>query len=217
MENNIQLRGRCQCCGNLQAVVNGRSSKHGYTVDHGWFNGVCSGQHHAPIEQDRKVADDIVETVLADVKVIREKAYALRIGKIDPVWTKWVWVEGKNHKQQQAVECKADELSEYERAGQRKNAIYRHEQRARDGEDFAKYLRDVADKYHGKDLVKVEKKAPAKWIEAGEKKLSEGGHTLIARYQDGARVYYKFSRAGQDKVYTGWIGTQAWRKLPDVE
>ena len=40
MKKEIQIRGNCQCCGKEQAVVGGLMSKHGYTVENGWFSGV---------------------------------------------------------------------------------------------------------------------------------------------------------------------------------
>lgn len=60
----IQLRGNCPCCGRDQAVLaSGRMSKHGYTVEQGWFQGVCSGDSHAPMQKDRVVTDRIIAQV----------------------------------------------------------------------------------------------------------------------------------------------------------
>jgi hypothetical protein len=46
--------GTCQACGRQQAVGNdtGRIAKHGYTVDWGYFNGVCHGAGKQPAEVD---------------------------------------------------------------------------------------------------------------------------------------------------------------------
>jgi hypothetical protein len=46
--------GICQACGRRQAVhINtGLLAKHGYTTDHGFFNGTCAGSDHLPLELD---------------------------------------------------------------------------------------------------------------------------------------------------------------------
>ena len=62
MKDN-QIRGHCQCCGNQQAVVSGHMSKHGYTVEHGWFQGVCTGESYKPIELERTVTNKIMAAV----------------------------------------------------------------------------------------------------------------------------------------------------------
>ena len=55
--------GHCQCCGRLQALPNGTLSKHGYTVDWGYFNGVCAGENNAPLETSRELLDTIVTSL----------------------------------------------------------------------------------------------------------------------------------------------------------
>lgn len=52
-------KGNCQVCGNLQIVKNvtHRLSIHGYTVDHGYFNGVCPGAQTEALQISRNVAD----------------------------------------------------------------------------------------------------------------------------------------------------------------
>jgi hypothetical protein len=52
--------GHCQICGRQQALPNGRLSKHGYTVDWGYFNGVCTGANHAPLEESRELTDNVI-------------------------------------------------------------------------------------------------------------------------------------------------------------
>lgn len=43
-------KGTCQCCGSLQKLPNGVLSTHGYKVLNGWFEGVCPGTGHLPLE-----------------------------------------------------------------------------------------------------------------------------------------------------------------------
>jgi len=43
-------RGTCQWCGRIQKLPNGAISLHGYTVQHGFFNGECRGSFWEPYE-----------------------------------------------------------------------------------------------------------------------------------------------------------------------
>jgi len=56
-------RAHCQVCGAQQAVDNktGKLAKHGYTVEHGFFEGECPGSHNLPIEVDHTMTDNIIE------------------------------------------------------------------------------------------------------------------------------------------------------------
>ena len=56
--------GTCQCCGSTQKLPNGVLSKHGYTVEHGWFNGVCPGAGHAPFEQSKDLVEQFIAAAL---------------------------------------------------------------------------------------------------------------------------------------------------------
>ena len=55
-------RGTCQVCGSQQAVNNetGMMAKHGYTVEHGFFEGECPGSHNLPLEHDHTMTDNII-------------------------------------------------------------------------------------------------------------------------------------------------------------
>jgi len=56
-------RAHCQVCGAQQAVNNetGMLAKHGYTVEHGFFEGECPGSHNLPIEVDHTMTDNIID------------------------------------------------------------------------------------------------------------------------------------------------------------
>jgi hypothetical protein len=71
MAKKATHRGTCQCCGRLQKLPGGLLSKHGYTVDWGYFNGVCWGAHHQPLELDRKILDGAI------LRLNEEAEYAL--------------------------------------------------------------------------------------------------------------------------------------------
>lgn len=55
--------GTCQCCGAQQKLPKGVLSQHGYTVDYGFFNGVCQGAGHAPFEENCDLAKRMLKSV----------------------------------------------------------------------------------------------------------------------------------------------------------
>ena len=59
MKNKATHNGTCQCCGNSQAV-SPVLSNHGYTVDFGYFNGICRGSNAQPLEESRELCDKLV-------------------------------------------------------------------------------------------------------------------------------------------------------------
>ena len=198
-----QIRGNCQCCGRQQAVVNGAMSKHGYTVENGWFQGVCSGDRHEPMQVSRTTADKIVADVRADVVTLLAKADQVLAGKMKPTKV----VRGQCMK---PYEIDFADATEYEQAQAVQILNWKLRSRAKAGEDFAKYLAETADQKHGTALIEVERKeAPAPVI-AGDKK-TKNGQTYTCRYVQGARVHYRMTRGEQ--TFKGWIGIQAWRKM----
>lgn len=68
--------GTCQCCGNRQKLPNGVLSKHGYTVDYGWFNGVCYGAGELPFEQSKDLIEDFIVKAEERAVELNEKADA---------------------------------------------------------------------------------------------------------------------------------------------
>jgi len=63
--------GTCQVCGRLQAARFGSGlAKHGYTVQQGWWSGICQGAGKPPLELSTILCDEIV-------RVLRERGPAL--------------------------------------------------------------------------------------------------------------------------------------------
>jgi len=56
--------GTCQICGALQKLPKGRLSKHGYTKEWGFFNGMCAGAENKPFE----LSKDLIEGIIIAVK-----------------------------------------------------------------------------------------------------------------------------------------------------
>lgn len=208
-----QTRAICQICGREQAVLkSGRMSKHGYTVDHGWFNGVCSGEYHVPVQVSRVETDKMCADIRSQVAAIRFKADAMEAGKIDPESvfdTKYV------DRKSVQVARPFSEASEWEQDAQRKREVFTMRRRAEMGEQHAEMMTGIADKYHGQPVRVVEQAAPAARIEKGDRKVNEKGSVMTVDYVDGARVYW--TRPGPDgRTFRSWTGTQAWRKMKDA-
>lgn len=59
--------GTCQICGCHQKLPSGKLSKHGYTKQWGFFEGVCSGAGHLPFEQSTDLIEGIIKSVRASM------------------------------------------------------------------------------------------------------------------------------------------------------
>jgi len=101
---------------------------------------------------------------------------------------------------------------EYRQQDIRKHEAYMMTYRAKAGEDFAKMMSALADKVHGTELVVVAKPQPAERIQAGDKRVNSNGTVLTAKYQDGQRLYYTFTRES-GAVLTGWMSPRSWRTM----
>jgi hypothetical protein len=81
--------GHCQLCGNLQKMPNNRLSKHGYTVEHGYFSGVCRGAGHLAFETSFALVLDEIANAEAALKELRAEQEKLRT-EIDADTRMWV-------------------------------------------------------------------------------------------------------------------------------
>jgi hypothetical protein len=198
-------------------------SKHGYTVEHGWFSGVCTGQHFAPLQRDRSQLDAIIAQVKADCVALREHAAKLEAGTVSPK-------EAKSGKRVQVEKADAwgrprmqwaDEYVLFAQAPShyqdesRRAAVWQAIRRAEIGESFAADMLALADKVHGTELHEVAKAAGPEPIKAGEKRRNEKGSVLVCARVEGARVYWR--REGQEGSACYWTGVQSWRKLEKAD
>jgi len=203
----IQTRGICQCCGREQAIVNGKMAKHGYTVECGWFQGVCAGKKFAPIQVSRTETDAIIASVRQEVAELIAKANSVASGDLKPATI----VRSPRFKKE--VIAFADAQS-WEQADAIKHMEFTFRRNAEMGVDFANMMEKIANEFHGKELVKVEKKPAAEFIMPRDQKIDAQGNVCICTSVEGARVYFKFDKNG--KTYKTWIGSQAWRKLANA-
>ncbi|MCH9712701.1 MAG: hypothetical protein K0U20_08775 [Proteobacteria bacterium] len=78
--------GTCQCCGNAQKLPNGKLSKHGYTVDYGFFNGTCSGAGQLPFEQSKDIIESLINTTQKKVDELLADAEKWENTNTGPAW-----------------------------------------------------------------------------------------------------------------------------------
>lgn len=210
MNVKTQTRGNCPCCGREQAVMaGGRMSKHGYTVDNGWFNGVCSGERYAPMQTQREVTDRIVKEVREEVAALEARAADLRSGRVTLGLVQKPNTYTRRGQEPEMVEWSS--LPEYQQKQALNTAVYRIDSRARAGVAFADQMEALVDAVHGQPLKVVEVEAGPAPIRAGEKRQMKD-RVVTARYAERGRVYWHDGRG-----YRSWTGSAAWRKLPLVE
>ena len=97
MKTTHTHRGHCQACGRVQAVdtANNLLAKHGYTVDFGYFDGICKGSDRKPLEVDKSFSEATIVRIFEWIdgqKVLLQEAiegkktfshYSLRLTKHD--------------------------------------------------------------------------------------------------------------------------------------
>jgi hypothetical protein len=78
MSRKATHRGHCQACGRLQMLPHGDLSLHGYTVDHGFFSGVCRGARHLPFEESCALVETFIREALDSIVHLEERQRELR-------------------------------------------------------------------------------------------------------------------------------------------
>jgi hypothetical protein len=68
MTNQATQNGTCQACGRQHAFDGFAIAKHGYTLEHGFFQGQCPGSDHPPLERN----DDLMRGIVASLREIAE-------------------------------------------------------------------------------------------------------------------------------------------------
>ena len=182
-------------------------SKHGYTVEHGWFSGVCSGRNYAPMQVSREHTDAIVAQVRSEVPQLIAQADKVKAGEITPATI-------KIRKGGEKMEVAYADASLSQQSQARDSMEWSLRNRARAGEQFANDMESLATKIHGTALIEVAKKEAPSFIMPRDQKVDAQGFTCTCTSVDGARVYYKYEKNGS--VYKTWMGSQAWRKMATV-
>lgn len=181
-------------------------SKHGYTVEDGWFQGICSGQRFAPLQKDRAQADRIVSQVRAEAAVLVQKAQGMRDGSLHP---ERVSTGRWDSKTRSTITIAWEEASAYQQQQARESEAFRLESRSRQGFSFASALENLANVTFGTELLEVPVEAGPAPVQCGEVRVGQtNGRKLTVTSVQGARVYWKDERG-----FKGWTGVQAWQKL----
>lgn len=212
-KSRFQLRGHCQRCGNQQAVMaDGTMAHHGYTLKDGWFQGKCSGHQFQPVERSRATLDKTVEAIRTQVVELRAQADALN-DKAN--WPATIMVRNRVLRQDEEVALSS--LPAYEQDSRIRAMQYSLNRRAEIGEATATYMLQVADTFHGKDLIEVARGAGPERICEGERRVNNGIILECLRVER-ARVYYTTSvinpRTG--RFNSSQTTTRAWRALVKV-
>lgn len=145
--DRTQERGHCQLCGRDHAV-RGFVAQHGYTVKHGFFNGVCPGHSYRPMEQDRTHTD--LTANLMRKKAAEKKAQAERFatGEEKPR-------DAKESSQYRAKTIPFAEASEAMQKEAVETVVSQLRMQARALMQAADELQSLASKFHGQPLRTV--------------------------------------------------------------
>jgi len=211
-----QTRGHCQCCGNDQAYTRGTIAQHGYTVKHGYFEGVCYGHQYAPLELDHTQTDRVIAILRADRVLFAERIVNLQNGTVYPATIACgllVITNGRGVHSDVAFK----DAPEWEQTRAVKLEVYRAESKSKQALDYIEFLTKCITLYHGKELTTVTLAAPAERIQGGDKRINENGLVMTAKYQDKGRVYFTYIHTSSGKTQTSWIGSRAWRGLAKAE
>lgn len=206
-----QKRGHCQMCGRLQAAEP-RMAKHGYTVEHGWFQGVCAGAGYEPLELSRGELDGFVVNLRTWADEADDRALKLEQREVDP---EGEWVSYSEMGRRKRKLKPYAELKEWEKTQCRASEVYSLRSKAKHFRQHAEMMLDLAEKVHGTELLEVSKPEAAPRIMRGEKRMAEGGRVLEAEYQERGRVTYWYANS-EGRRFKSWMGTQAWRRLEMV-
>ena len=145
--------GHCQVCGRRQAVrARGLLANHGYTVpgwgEGGYFQGICRGADHLPIEKDKSIAEETIRYLESEIPELKSRANRLESGKEKPAtiaYTTWNYITGKRDPM---VAKRGDK--EYPQ--QLKELINKIRENARQYESIVESVKELIRKYYGKSL-----------------------------------------------------------------
>lgn len=183
MEKRVQLRGHCQHCGRLHAA-NPMMAKHGYTIPNGWFQGVCSGAEHDPLEVSRVQLDDLVASLGKWANDAQDEALKLEQKEIDPEGT-WETYSEMGHRKRKLKPY--GDMPEWEKNQCRKSRVWNLQSKAKQYRQHAEDLLKLAEAVHGQPLKDVMVDKAAKAINVGDT-VKVCGQTVVVTKIAGADV-----------------------------
>lgn len=212
-------RGHCQLCGAVQALHTGKGivAKHGYTIEGGYFQGVCPGSDQMNLHVTRELADaEIVRARRAAFKAIK-LAQDFEDGKQHPaeVWNgtyRMIPVRKRRSEASRSPYPDRAPWSELEKEEvdvpfAKASAKYRKlgiERAANKERRYAEMCRNYADRLESTADRITGKVEP---FLAADLKLRGFGVGDVVRI-DGAKGYNLVIQAIEDRVYKsfGWSG-----------
>lgn len=149
-------RGTCQACGRVQAITRSPYAsnviaKHGYTVEWGFFNGVCQGSLNYPLEQEHTLTDQLIVKLRERAVEADKLAVDIEAGKVELQWYKRGPAFAK-------IPCKREELDAYRVKEQIEAAAYNAKMVARGARDHASMLAGLSAHRFGQPLYPVSSK-----------------------------------------------------------
>ncbi len=204
--SKVQIRGNCQCCGRQQAVVRGDIAQHGYTVDNGYFNGVCAGHRYSPLQLKRDKADLVVAECRKDAVDALAHAEELQLGQRVPTLVRNPSCMPNAPKMVQYAD-----LNQWQQADALKSLVWGLRNRAKMASEFADQLEGLANRLHGTALLEVAPPAKPTPINSGDQKLGGQGTVLTVVGLERGRVIFRTPDGRK-----GWMGSQGWRRLDAV-
>lgn len=209
MTKTTQQRGICQCCGRQQAVLaSGLMSKHGYTVDDGWFNGVCTGQDFKPMQHDITQTGVVCSMVQGQVDDLLHRAGLIESGEITPTTVNTGMMVRTPEGGFVAEVLPWDKANAYQQKREVQSMVWGMRNRANAGAAWIAQMQALAAKYHGQALMEVKKDATApEAITIGEVRIYKG-RTVKASSVSGGKVKVILG-AG----FNTEITTRMWRTL----
>lgn len=200
MKERIQMRGHCQMCGRLHAA-NPQIAKHGYTVEFGWFQGVCPGADYDPLEQSRVKLDELVVNLrnwAADADI---EALALEDRETNPEGKRCSYRE--NGKRVVKV-VPYETLLPYEQEDCRRLAVSALRNKSTHMRQAANDMLELAAKVHGQPLVENKVGDQGKVISVGDTVKVCGDEVVVTKlaYATARGIGYRIN--GQHIEHVFW-------------
>jgi hypothetical protein len=180
--------GTCQVCLRMQALPNGKLAKHGYTVEHHYFEGVCPGAEALPLEQSREVADDVVRGLRNRAAAATARAEALKAGTLRPAYAKSgrripvTNASGRTRMEDEMIAfTDAPELNQRDAVTV---AIWNNESDAKGATRYADAIEAAADKITGKQALALRAKKERTPITVGTVVRVYGEERAVLRIED---------------------------------
>jgi hypothetical protein len=152
-------RGTCQACGRPTAMQlrNDKLAKHGYTVEWGFFNGICFGSEAQPLEVDKTITEKVIAELTERAIEAEKLAADIEAGKVELQFYKrgkYNAQTGKNEK----IACRRDELMPWDADQQVRSAVCNAQSQARHMRSHVSMLQKLIAERHGKPLIAVNAK-----------------------------------------------------------